>query len=184
MHPKIQFKTCWLFGYFHFTFNGIMIIMLKTETNHFAWPDMQPVILLKGMCLLMSSCNLYLIFLRCILWFTPSTHIYPHTKKITHKNCCTHTHTQTHRLTLPLYKTQQSSKICTTSFCSQTKSLKANRCFHVIIASYRSSLPLIRLYFLTQMLRSSIYQMYQKEQPGSWRDEWALKIPVGLGDET
>lgn len=98
-------------------------------------------------------------------------HLPTHTKKITHKNCCTHTHTQTHRLTLPLYKTQQSSKICTTSFCSQTKSLKANRCFHVIIASYRSSLPLIRLYFLTQMLRSSIYQMYQKEQPGSWRDE-------------
>lgn len=53
-----------------------------------------------------------------------------------------------------------------TSFCSQTKSLKANRCFLVMTASYHSYLSLIRLYFLTQMLRSSIYQMHQKSGQG------------------
>lgn len=105
---------------------------------------------------LMSSRNLYLIFLRSILWFSPSTNMYPHTNK-------NKAHARSPYLST---KTHQSSEIRTTSFCSQTKSLKANRCFLVITASYHSRLPLIRLYFLTQMLRSSIYQMHQKSGQG------------------
>lgn len=95
-------------------------------------------------------------------------HLVLHFPKKRSMNQPIHTHlpTHTHALPLPPYKTQKSSGICVTSFCSQTKSLKANRCFHVIITSYHSLLPLIRLYFLTQMLRSSIYQMHQKSGQG------------------
>lgn len=54
-----------------------------------------------------------------------------------HPHTRIHTYAHTWR-PYPFTKTQQSNGVCTTSFCSQTKSLKANRCFFVITASYHS----------------------------------------------